>query len=226
MEYHKLDIYISIPRMDRFKIASCGNQEKSKKLYQANLRISQAFYPILNLTETFLRNSIYNSIQHYFSDPDWIIIEKTGFMSDDSLGRSRFYLRENVIKAEIKISNKRSPVTSGRIIAEQSFGFWVSLLEPQHYRLTGGSAIQSFPNKPTTAGRVNIYNKLCSIRDFRNRIYHNEPICFQGNEINFTHTQDIKKQIFELLLWMDIDACKFVQEFDNIDNEIYRTFGF
>jgi len=53
MKYHKLEKYISYARMDRFKIASGGNKEKSKKLYRANIRVSQAFYPILNLTKFF-----------------------------------------------------------------------------------------------------------------------------------------------------------------------------
>ena len=34
------------------------------------------------------------------------------------------------------------------------------------------------------------------------------------------HAQEIKKQIFELLLWMEVDVYKFVQEFDNLDKKI------
>jgi len=76
MRYNILEIYASQPRMNRFLTAT-GSKSAAMNLYRINLRVSQAFYPVLNLTETFLRNALYTSIATYFSNPNWILSEKT-----------------------------------------------------------------------------------------------------------------------------------------------------
>ena len=204
--------------MNRFFIAT-GSKSGAMKLYRVNLLVSQAFYPILNLTEIFLRNSLYASIENYFSNSDWIIIEKTGFMNDLSLSRSGYYLKNCVINAENKMLRKGIDVSAGKVLAEQSFGFWVSLFESAHYRLIGGSVIHSFPHKPSHINRRAIFSILCKIRDFRNRIYHNEPICFIGTSVDFSYAVQIKNDLLEMLGWMEPDIKKYVQRFDTIDNK-------
>ena len=180
MKYHTLEKYASVQRMARF-YAATGSKTEAVELYRVNLPVSQAFYPILNLTEIFLRNSLYASIENHFSNSDWIIIEKSGFMDSHSLARSGYYLKNCVIKAENKMLRKGISISADKVMAEQSFGFWVSLFEPAHYKLTGGSVIQSFPHKPARINRKAIFSILSKIRDFRNRIYHNEPVCFRMN---------------------------------------------
>ena len=91
MKYFTLEKYASVQRMNRF-FAATGTKAGAMKLYRVNLLVSQAFYPILNLTEIFLRNSLYNSIENHFSNSDWIVVEKNGFMNDVSLARSSYYL--------------------------------------------------------------------------------------------------------------------------------------
>jgi len=219
IKYISLEKYASAPRMSRF-FAATGTKTGAKKLYRLNLLVSQAYYPILNLTEIFLRNSLYACIENHFSNSDWIIIEKTGFMNDQSLARSGYYLKNCVINAENKMLRKGITVTSGKVLAEQSFGFWVSLFEPAHYRLIGGSVIHSFPHKPTHINRRAIFTVLSKIRDFRNRIYHNEPICFSGASVDFSYARQIKSDLFDLLGWMQPDIKKYVQQFDTVDEEI------
>ncbi len=67
----------------------------------------------------------------------------------------------------------------------------------------------------------NIINqKLNNIRGFRNRVYHNEPICFNGNAIDFTEAANIKTEIYELLKWIDADLIDYVEYFNGIDMKI------
>ncbi len=220
MNYNKLEHFISKPRIDRFLLA-CGNSKpKAEKLYEINLRVAQASYPILSLFETFLRNSINHHISHYFSDTDWIINQKNGFIDHPSLTASKFYMKKCVQSAENTIVRKGSGITVGKVIAEQSFGFWTSLFDPHHYRLIGGSIIHCFTNKPSSINRSSIAVKLNGIREFRNRVYHNEPICFNGNSIDFTSVQNILQDIYEILEWMDSDLKSYVKLFDKIDIEI------
>lgn len=199
MDYNKLEYFLSKPRLGRFLIATENSRSKAQKLYRINLRVSQAFYPVLNLFEIFIRNILNYQISSYFSNSNWIITEKTGFMNDPSLASSRYYLKKSVTKAERAIRRKGGTITAGKVIAEQSLGFWTSLFDTHHYRLIGGSVIQGFPNKPPHMNRNQVNQKLNDVREFRNRVYHNEPICFSNDEIDFTEAIMIRQTIHELL---------------------------
>lgn len=220
MEYQKLEYYLSQPRLDRFLIATGNSKSKAQKLYKINLRVSQSFYPILNLFEIFFRNIANYQVSSHFANPNWIIAEKNGFMSNPSLSASRFFLKNSVSKAEKAIRRKGGIITSGKIVAEQSFGFWTSLFDTHHYRLIGGVVIHCFPNKPPHVNRNILNQKLNKIREFRNRVYHNEPICFNGNTIDFTEAITIRNEIYELLEWIDSDLTNYVDYFDGINTKI------
>lgn len=220
MEYNKLEYYLSQPRLSRFLLASGNSKIKAQKLYRANLRVAQSFYPILNLFEIFLRNTCNYQVSSHFANPNWIITEKNGFMSDVSLTASRFYLKKSIINAEKSIRRKGKIITAGKVVAEQSFGFWSSLFDTHHYRLIGGIVIHSFNHKPTRVNRSILSQKLNKVREFRNRVYHNEPICFNGNAICFAYAESIKNEIYELLNWIDPDLTNYVEYFDAIDNKI------
>jgi hypothetical protein len=141
-------------------------------------------------------------------------------MSNQCLAKSGFYLKNCVISAEKKMLKKGIAISPGKVLAEQSFGFWVSLFEPVHYKLIGGSAIHSFPYKPPSVNRKTLFLLLSKIRDFRNRVYHNEPICFNGISIDFAHASHLKNDLFEMLGWMNPDIEKYVQLFDSVDRKI------
>ena len=206
--------------MGRFLRATNNSKQKAQQLYRINLRVSQSFYPLLNLFEIFLRNSINYQVTSHFANPNWVITEKNGFMSDRSLRNSKFFLKNSIQKAERTIQRKGGTVTSGKVIAEQSFGFWTSLFEPHHYRLIGGSVIHTFPNKVASANRSTIAQKLNRIREFRNRVYHNEPICFSNNNVDFSNAEDILKELYELLNWIDPELIQYCDYFNNISSKI------
>ncbi|WP_348823833.1 hypothetical protein [Flavobacterium aestuarii] len=220
MRYNKLEYYLSQPRLNIFLLVSGNSKTKAQKLYIANLRVAQSFYPVLNLFEIFLRNIFNYQISAHFANPNWIVTEKNGFMNDNSLSGSRFFLKNSIISAERTIRRKGGVVTAGKVVAEQSFGFWTSLFDTHHYRLIGGVVIHSFNNKPAGINRSAISQKLKRIREFRNRVYHNESICFNGNAIDFTYAENIKSEIYEMLNWIDSDLTDYVEFFDAIDSKI------
>lgn len=219
MNYTKLEQYLSKPRLDRYLLSCSNSQTRAIRLYAENIRVSQAFYPLMNLFETFLRNKINENLTNYFADAAWIINQKTGFMSHPTLG-NKYRLRKCVEDAE---SNIRGTITPGKIIAEQTLGFWTSLFEPRHYLLIQGSVIGCFPNKPNTTNRNDISSYLKRIREFRNRIYHNEAICFNNITIDFTHVSAIRTDIYTLLDWMDADLRPYVNQFDNINTTVAQA---
>jgi hypothetical protein len=132
MDYQKLEEYVSKPRLDRYLVSCTNSKDRAKELYEANITVAMAFYPILNLFETFLRNSINDKLAIHFGDTAWIINQKVGFMSDISLG-PKFRMKKQVLKVE---GNIRGTITPGKVVSEQAFGFWTSLFENRHYNLS------------------------------------------------------------------------------------------
>jgi hypothetical protein len=212
--------YLSTPRYGRYLLATAHDKERAKKLYHANIRLAQAFHPLLSQFEVVLRNSLNTILATHFNDPDWIIHQKTGFMHHHSLKNSRYYLRSCVQKTEAKLTRKAIPITSGKIISDQTFGFWLAFFLSHHYALVAGQPIHIFPYKPFTENRASIYTKLDDIKNFRNRINHCEPICFIANNIDCAHTLQIRATLYYLVEWINPSLAPFFSSIDNIPTKV------
>ncbi len=216
MRFEKIRLYISMPRIGRYLQAASNNKSKATRPYKANLKVLQAFLPIIAVLEVTLRNRINTILSAHFSDPDWIINQKNGFMIDPILTHTdkrtgknitNRYLKIEIEKAEKRILKSGADVTSGKIISEQTFGFWTDLYEVHHYKILFGRPIQIFSNLPSGHGRKEVTDALTKIRLFRNRLYHNEPICFNGATKSFQNAEDVHSLIINVLIWIDIDSC-------------------
>lgn len=176
-----------------------------------------------------VRNLISTKLEGYFGDKDWILNQKIHFMSDPSLTHTNkktgkretnAYLKNEVKKAENRLTRNRAAITSGRVIAEQTFGFWTDLFEVHHYRLLGGRPIQIFAALPSKYGRKEILQELHLIRRFRNRINHNEPICFHQNQIDFSTAEAVHHYIISIFSWIDPRTLQFINELDTVNQVI------
>ena len=117
MNHANLSIYLSIPRYNRYLNAVGNDKYRAKRLYNSNIRLAQAFHPVISQFEVIFRNAINESLTAYFSDTNWIINQKTGFMSNNSLRQSRYFLRESIIKTEKNLVRKiykkfKGPITA------------------------------------------------------------------------------------------------------------------
>jgi len=221
MKFHDFRQYFSSSRISRYLAATGNSQTKAITLYKANLKVSQAFHPLPGVFEVIFRNRVNDILTAHFTDPDWIINQKAGFMSDPSLTftykrtgqrKTNDFLKTEINKAEKRLRRSGTPITSGKIIAEQTIGFWTDLFEVHHYRLLRGKPIQIFKTLPPGNGRKEVNDELDKIRRFRNRINHNEPVCFSGNSINFTETLEVHQSVSGFVYW----RC-------NTKENIYRT---
>jgi hypothetical protein len=211
--------HFSKPRYNRYLSATGNNIERAQKLYHANIRLAQTFHPILSQFEVVLRNNLNLILSNYFADPNWIINQKTGFMRDTTLRNSKFFLRTSVQNSEAKLARRSLPITSGKIISDQTFGFWLAFFLSHHYSLVGGQPIHIFANKPNTENRASIYSKLDDIKNFRNRVNHCEPLCFNGPHIDCSLALDIRSKLYNLLSWIDPQLIPFFESIDNIPNK-------
>lgn len=55
MQFQKIQLYLSFSRIDRYQKATGESQSKSIQLYKANIKIAQAFHPILGILVVVLR---------------------------------------------------------------------------------------------------------------------------------------------------------------------------
>lgn len=212
--------YLSRPRHNRYLTATANNKNRARRLYNANIRLAQAMHPILTQFEVVLRNSLNLQLSSHFTDTDWIINQKNGFMRNPSLAHSRYFLRSSVIKTENKLNRRGIPVTSGKIISDQTFGFWIALFLSHHYSLIAGQPIHIFVNKPAIEDRARIYSKLNDIRNFRNRVNHCEPLCFNGHNIDCTETLNIRAKLYDLIRWIEPDLVPFFESIDNVQSKV------
>ncbi|MDD2794174.1 MAG: hypothetical protein PHD73_13415, partial [Sediminibacterium sp.] len=133
------------------------------------------------------------------------------------------FLLNSVKRAEKKLIKRGIGVTSGRIISEQTFGFWTDIFENHHYKLLRGRPIKIFKNLPSGYGRTEVLNELNKVRQFRNRINHNEPICFVGTNIDFTNTLAVYNSILNLMTWMNPELNKWAKSFDKVTSTIMKA---
>lgn len=230
MNVNTLENVFSKPRLQSYLASQKANPQKAVALYRQNIALARSFYPILSSLEVALRNSIDKQCSAHFADPDWLTNQKTGFMVDPRLtytlrGRQRTnnFLKKSVEDAESKLIRQGRPVTQGRIISELTFAFWTELFAKTHYSLLKGVPIRAFANLPSTVKRHQVYRTLTDIRQFRNRIYHNEPICFLNGACDLNPAALVRDQIVELLGWLSPILPEWVSEIDDSDLELIMT---
>lgn len=228
MEYKVLTGLVSEARLKRYLIAT-GDFSAAVDMYKANILVAQAFHPLLSIFEVILRNQIDRTLTNYFGDTDWILNQRSGFMVDSALSYYDYkirrdkkdeYIIKEVNKAENKLKRLKVSVTSGGVVAEQMFGFWTELFENNYYKVLKGRPIQIFEKLPPGIGRKEISDYLNKIRLFRNRINHNEPICFVSDRIDFLPAEEIYSRLVMLLDWIDPQILYWISDIDSVKDSI------
>lgn len=143
------------------------------QLYRYNLRLCQRFYGVLNIFEVMLRNAINEHYVAYYSDSDWIVNQAD---SDKLLEFNKDEIRQT--EADYR---KRGLYNNDKMVASLTMGFWTKLFSKKRYKRGGKTLLQIFPNKRKGKNQADVYKDLTHIREFRNRIAHHEPICFDGS---------------------------------------------
>jgi hypothetical protein len=173
MDFKTSQELFSSARMGKFLKACNGNKLKTMQLYRYNLILCQRFYGILNLFEVILRNAIDKHYAAYFSDKDWIV-------NQAGLGKLLAEDRE-MVKSNEAGFRKYGVYSNDKMVASFTLGFWTFLFTKNNYRKGGKTLLKIFPNKAKGKNQADIYLDLTHIREFRNRIAHHEPICFDGS---------------------------------------------
>ena len=229
MKFADFQNHFSPPRTARYLTACANDKKRCIQLYKSNLKVAQSFHPLLGILEVALRNGINHELTVYFGDPNWVVNQKTGFMIHPALtftnkrtGKvetNRFILN-SVKSAEHKLGKRGLGMTSGRIISEQTFGFWTDFFENHHYKILRGRPIKMFKHLPSGYGRKEILTELTRIRQFRNRINHNEPVCFVGANVDFSDSAMVYNSIQDILTWINPELIRWAKSLDKVFSTI------
>ncbi|MDR0393816.1 MAG: Abi family protein [Tannerella sp.] len=188
MKYSEYEKALSVPRLNKYRIACNNDKNKTLILYRYNIKLCQKFYGVLGVLEVVLRNSINEHYKVKLSDADWLTTQATnGFLLPSQV---------DIFKERDKLT-RINAYTHDKLVASLSFGTWTIMFSKNFYRNGGKTLLQIFPNKAHGLNQKQIYKDLDSIRGFRNRIAHHEPICFDTQkQINI----DSAEKIFNLIL--------------------------
>ena len=131
--------------------------------------------------EVALRNSIDSHYKAKFADLQWLSnsAKPAGIFSNNAFTKGEFETKKRINDTIRSLSGSYSP---DRLIASFSFGFWVELFNRLQYRAGGQGLHQIFIKRPVGTNQLIIYKNLVRLRNFRNRIAHHEPICFNKND--------------------------------------------
>ncbi|MBB3212678.1 hypothetical protein FHW67_001961 [Herbaspirillum sp. Sphag1AN] len=161
---------MSPARMDTYLNArGFGVGATALDIYVWNALISGAFFSSLHILEVVIRNAIAHALElKYGTNWPW----NSGFertLSDWS-------------KEELQSARRGISIGfTGKVIAELKFSFWCNLFTArQDQHLWNAYMRTVFPNLPlplsVPAARKMLYNDMATLRVFRNRIAHHEPI--------------------------------------------------
>ncbi|MEU9243913.1 hypothetical protein [Streptomyces sp. NPDC048385] len=155
---------LSLPRLRRYIRAAHGDARAAERLYWWNIEVSAALLGSLHCLELTLRNALHNALAGHHGRRDWWAAAPLNERS-----------RRLVDDARRSCERRLSHATPDDMVAELSFGFWVSLLSHGYDRHFWVPALHSaFPHY---RGRRNhLYRDLTSLVLLRNRVMHHEPI--------------------------------------------------
>jgi hypothetical protein len=162
--------------MATFEVAtgfSAGTDVLEK--YSWHALTSAAFFASLHICEVAVRNGVASALELTYG-PDW----PWNPTFEHSLPNPRgpnFKPKDELLRARAKMALG----ATGKVIAELKFAFWCHMFTSRHQvRIWDAHIRNMFPNLPTgytpAQARQAIHNELDSLRKFRNRIAHHEPI--------------------------------------------------
>jgi hypothetical protein len=162
---------ISPSRLTTYLRRAHRNVRLALDLYEWNVTVGAALYPILQTNEVTLRNAVERALSSQFGGA-WPYAP--GFLR--SLPeRDRAVFEAGVRRVERTLGVARA--ATGDVVANQTYWFWVNLLTSRfEQRIWSREFGRAFPYAPRGVDRAVLHGQADSLRRLRNRIAHHEPL--------------------------------------------------
>ena len=202
--------------MERYFLLYPNDENRAIKHYECNLMLAESLYVSLSVLEVTLRNALSRELETMTGREDWYAI----FPTTAGLRSLNRYITE----ASQHIVPRNEQITPSKIIAELTLGFWVSLLNSEYERTLWQALRKAFPYMPKKERqRKNVSTPLNTFRRFRNRVFHNESICW-----NLARVEEIHDEMLKVIGWMNRDLPEWVvaqERFEIVCSEIRNRMG-
>ncbi|WP_433498316.1 hypothetical protein ACQP1K_26030 [Sphaerimonospora sp. CA-214678] len=197
---------LSEPRLAPYLRCSRADAAQAERLYYWNLEVAAAFYGPLHFLEVSLRNVFHRALTAKFGRPDWWEAAPLTPHSERQVRKAAEYAVANV--------GSRRLVVPDDMVAELTFGFWVSLISRRYDRHLWVPALHAaFRDCPET--RRDLHDGLLSLVLFRNRIMHHEPV----------HTRDLAAdyaKLCRMLGYLEPEAAGLLPQMDRVAEALSR----
>ena len=188
-----------------------GNETQAIRLYQQNIRLAESFGSSLSVFEVALRNAIIRELERMSGRKDWYVPFK------DHSRLKTLYTYIHIACSHIRARGEE--VSPDKINGELTLGFWVSLFNAEFERYLWKDLRRSFPNMPKSIKkRKNVSSPLNKIRALRNRISHQESICW-----NLTRLTELHQTIIQVVSWLDPDLPLWLSKLDRFSCVMTQT---
>jgi len=199
-----IELALSPERFRPYVLRAGGSRVRAVQIYERNTAISEALYGVTQ-AEVAVRNAMNRSLVSAFGEI-WFDIAP---LEDRQ--------REKIAAAKVELTRSKRPISTGALVAELSFGFWTalgsktyekSLWVPCLHKAFHAVTIDPKTNNVTTYNRNEIFDRLDSIRDLRNRIAHHEPILKYDLPRKFN-------EVIRALEWVCPTSAQWMQSTNN-----------
>ncbi|MEV4561925.1 hypothetical protein AB0K51_33785 [Kitasatospora sp. NPDC049285] len=188
---------LSEQRLVPYVKATGGDEGQARLLYWWNAEASGAFLGPLHCLELTLRNALHDRLGAGFGRADWW---EAAPLSPNG--------RKLIDEARRKGGRRHGVTSSDDVVAELSFGFWVSLLSTAYDRALWVPFLhRAFPHY--SGRRRLLHEDFYSMQLFRNRIGHHEPI-------HHRHLAADHAKIYRLLEYLSPDMAAAARAMDRV----------
>lgn len=183
---------LSTDRFDRYLNEATGDRWLAVKLYEWNASLSESLYGVLQGLEVALRNSFHRTLSAAFNRNDWYDIQNLLAVEQ----------QESIRKAKARIVNDGKTVCPARVVAELTFGFWVSLTGPTYAQTLWDQHL--YKSLTPNLSRKAAHRRLEKIRKLRNRVAHHESILARNLKSDYSG-------IIETLHWICPTTAQWIK---------------
>ena len=186
---------VSPDRLSTYLAHTAGDEVQAFRLYTRNAALASAFLGPLQAVEVTLRN-VFHGLLSESHGSDWYDIVA---LSGDQ--------KRSIASVKRKLRQQHKTLTPSRIVAECSFGFWVSFATRRYATSIWMPTLhRAFSPTPP---RKEVFQHLDRLRTLRNRVAHHEPIIFRNLSGDYG-------RILQLLEWMSPETARWVTHYSRI----------
>lgn len=220
IERDKIEVWVSEKRFKSYLDRCNGDENAAVAYYEANVAISEASYVCLQALEVVLRNKIHIALTDMYERDDWYN-EWVDYEDDEGYKE----LNTKIEDAKTTLKKQKKAVIPSRMIPEFTLGFWVQLFNAEYQMELWKPLRNIFVNLSKDQKQRHVVSAaLNKARNFRNRVFHYEPM-FWSPQAAYENHQNIK----DVLLWLDKEfldwtesQCRFKETITSHTNKLHE----